>query len=67
LLLSIASPQSEQCRIGGRGGAGIWAALKQRSTLFAEFARMQIGPAQGRGKGAENGDDERYYDDLCWH
>jgi hypothetical protein len=32
LLLSIASPQSGQCRIGGRGGAGI------RATVYGTAA-----------------------------
>jgi hypothetical protein len=39
LLLIIASPQSGQCRIGGRSGAGIGAALERRYLLGSRVCR----------------------------
>jgi hypothetical protein len=59
LLLSIASPQSGQCRIGGRGGAGIGGhGLRQPYCLLAQSACARRS-AQYR--------DECNHDDLCWH
>jgi hypothetical protein len=65
LLLIIASPQSGQCRMGGRSGAGIAQLFSE--ALSVRLARLQVSPVQRGGKNAESSRHECSDDDLGWH
>lgn len=67
LLLSIASPQSGQCRIGGRSGAGIGTAFSQPQRLLSYPARLHVSPVQCGGENAKSSRDECNHNDLCCH